>query len=246
VTVLAEPGDAVDEHVDHAPGGGIAAGSGLEWPHPQNEPVVEHVDLQLQRRAVDRRGDRGRGERQLVDAVDRKVEARAETAEDEGDHARAAESGWNGEKDRVRHRTVSWRDDRPSTPTGEAQTGAGSATTIGHMRDVPLTLSTEQADGVAVIRVTGDLDLSTVSAFDAELEQLLTAEHLVVELADCTFIDSSALRALVRAQKLVAGSGGTLALVAPSQPARRVLEIATLDRFVPVFGTVGEAVTSLA
>ena len=107
-------------------------------------------------------------------------------------------------------------------------------------------LSTEQADGVSVIRVTGDLDLSTIGAFDAELEQVAASERLVIELAECTFIDSSALRALVRAQKLVTRAGGELALVAPSQPARRVLEIATLDRFVPVYGTVGEAVTSFA
>ena len=123
---------------------------------------------------------------------------------------------------------------------------AGAVTTIETMPESPLMLSTEQAEGVSVIHVTGDLDLSTIGAFDAELEQALESGRLVIELADCTFIDSSALRALVRAQKLVTRAGGELALVAPSQPARRVLEIATLDRFVPVFGTVGEAVTSFA
>jgi anti-sigma B factor antagonist len=114
------------------------------------------------------------------------------------------------------------------------------------MPESPLTLSTEMADGVSVIHVAGDLDLSTVGAFDAELEHALASEHLVIELGQCTFIDSSALRALVRAQRLVTRAGGELALVAPSQPARRVLEIATLDRFVPVFGSLGEAVTSFA
>jgi anti-anti-sigma factor len=109
-----------------------------------------------------------------------------------------------------------------------------------------LTLSTDIEDGVKVVHVTGDLDLSTVPAFDAELEQSAGARHLVIELADCTFIDSSALRALVRAQKRTIEEGGTLAIVAPSQPARRVLEVASLDRFVPVFGTVAEAVTSFA
>jgi anti-sigma B factor antagonist len=114
------------------------------------------------------------------------------------------------------------------------------------MSDSPLMLSLETAEGVAVIHVSGDLDLSTIGVFDAELEAALASERLVIELGDCTFIDSSALRALVRAQKLVTRAGGELALVAPSQPARRVLEIATLDRFVPVFGSLGEAVTSFA
>ena len=107
-----------------------------------------------------------------------------------------------------------------------------------------LTLSTDTDAGVPVVRVIGDLDLSTVPSFDSELEQSLRGDHVVIELADCTFIDSSALRALVRAQKRIAQEGGSLAIVAPSQPARRVLEVASLDRFVPVFGTLAEALSS--
>jgi anti-sigma B factor antagonist len=109
-----------------------------------------------------------------------------------------------------------------------------------------LVLTAATSHGVSIIRVEGDLDLSTVAAFDAELERRLDGGKIVVELEGCTFIDSSALRALVRAQKRIHESGGTLALVAPTQPARRVLQIATLDRFVPVFGTVDDAVTSFA
>ena len=97
-----------------------------------------------------------------------------------------------------------------------------------------------------MIHVAGELDLSTVAAFDAELEQSLAEERIVVVLSDCTFIDSSALQSLVRAQRVVRDSGGELVLVAPSQPARRVLEVAALDRVIPVFETVAEALTSTA
>jgi len=114
------------------------------------------------------------------------------------------------------------------------------------MPESDLTLATETSGSLSIIRVTGELDLSTVAAFDAELDRSLSSERLVVELEGVTFIDSSALRAVVRAQKRVVAAGGELALVAPTQPARRVLDIATLDRFVPVFGTVDEAVTSFA
>ena len=112
------------------------------------------------------------------------------------------------------------------------------------MASSTLTLSTHSEAGIPVVRVNGDFDLSTVASFDSEVEQSLSGDHLVIELADCTFIDSSALRALVRAQKRIAQGGGSLAIVAPSQPARRVLEVASLDRFVPVFGTLAEALTS--
>jgi anti-sigma B factor antagonist len=110
----------------------------------------------------------------------------------------------------------------------------------------PLTLSTETVDGAAVIHVGGDFDLSNVPVFDAELAPSLSSDVVVVQLAECTFIDSSALRALVRAQRRVVAEGGRLVLVAPSQPARRVLEVATLDRFIPVSETLAEAVNSVA
>ena len=121
-----------------------------------------------------------------------------------------------------------------------------AATTLSPVPNNVLTLSTETSEGVAVIHVGGDFDLSTVPVFEAELDPLVSAALIVVELAECTFIDSSALRALVRAQRRVASAGGRLVLVAPSQPASRVLEVATLDRFIPVAATLAEAVTSVA
>ena len=114
------------------------------------------------------------------------------------------------------------------------------------MPDTDLILSTDSSDGLTVVHVGGDFDLSTVPAFEAELEPSLSTKLLVVDLAECTFIDSSALRSLVRAQRRVSETGGRLGLVAPSQPVRRVLEVAALDRVVPVWETVDEAVTSVA
>jgi anti-anti-sigma factor len=107
-----------------------------------------------------------------------------------------------------------------------------------------LTLSTAIHDRTSVIHVAGELDLSTVAAFDAELEQSLSAGRIVVDLSECTFLDSSALQSLVRAQRTIRDGGGAIALVVPPRPVRRVIEVAALDRFVPVFETLAEAVTS--
>lgn len=109
-----------------------------------------------------------------------------------------------------------------------------------------LTLTTDAGDDAAVIHVVGELDLSTVAAFDAELERSFSARRVVVVLSDCTFIDSSALQSLVRAQRAVREAGGELSVVAPSQPARRVLEVAALDRLIPVYETLAEVLTSTA
>jgi anti-sigma B factor antagonist len=122
-----------------------------------------------------------------------------------------------------------------------------SPSTLPTMPAQDLTLTTEMRADSMVIRVAGELDLSTVAAFDAALEQALAVGPVVVELSECTFIDSSALQSLVRAHRIVReGEGGAILLVAPSQPARRVLEVAALDRFMPVFETVDEALDSTA
>lgn len=114
------------------------------------------------------------------------------------------------------------------------------------MPDQSLTLSTETEDGANIIHVIGELDMSTVAVFEAELEQSLSADCVVIGLAECTFIDSSALRSLVRAERAARDGGGRLALVAPSRSARRVIEVASLERVLPVFDSVADAVTSPA
>ena len=109
-----------------------------------------------------------------------------------------------------------------------------------------LTLTTEMRADSTVIHVVGELDLSTVARFDSELEQALTTSRVVVVLSECTFIDSSALQSLVRAQRVIRDAGGVISLVAPSQPARRVLEVSTLDRILSVFDTLDDALISTA
>jgi anti-anti-sigma factor len=142
---------------------------------------------------------------------------------------------------------VVWRSDRaaPALAVAPGLREKASSTLL-PVRDAELRLSTETSEGLAIVHVMGDFDLSNVQIFEDELEQSLSADLVVIELAGCTFLDSSALQTLVRAQRRIADTGGRLVLVAPSQPAKRVLDIATLDRFIPVAATLAAAVTSVA
>lgn len=229
-----DPVDSIDEGADDTPRPGVCPCPLLEWPHAKHEAVGENVDLQFEDVAVHGWGNGRSGQGELVDPVDRKIEPRAQSTENERDDPRAARAGGNGEENRVRHATVAGRAD-PTNPS-----------TLLAVPEADLSLSTETTEGVRVTRVVGELDLSTVAAFDAELDRSSSAGRQVVVLAECTFIDSSALRSLVRAQRRITEAGGRFALVAPSQPARRTLEIAAIDRVVPVFETLAEAITSFA
>ena len=243
----ADPGHVVDEGVDDTTQRRIGCGSVLERADPHDEPVVENVRLELELFGLHGRRQRCRRERELVDPVDGQVEPRAEAAKHEGDNPRSTEAGGNGEENRVGHVPVVWRSGRAASAFAVALGGRLEAsTTLPPVRDAELSLSTEISEGLAVVHVAGDFDLSNVEIFEAELQPLLSADLVVIELAACTFLDSSALQTLVRAQRRVAEAGGRLMLVAPSQPAKRVLDIATLDRFIPVAATLAAAVTSVA
>ena len=248
MTGFADRGDPIDEGLEHTAPRDIRRRTVLERPDAEQNAVVEHMQLELQ--LVTDRGCAYEGGRQgqLVDAIDRKIEPGAEASEDERHDARAARPRGNGEKDPVRHETLrrSPRMRPKSGPTAVLHLSTLHLSTLRAMPAGDLTLTTGTDGGASIIHVVGELDLSTIAALDAELELSLPAGRVVVNLSECTFIDSSALRSLVRAQRAVSEGGGSLALVAPSQPARRVLEVAALDRFVPVFETVAEAVSSSA
>ncbi len=250
MTGFADRGDPIDEGLEHTAPRDIRRRTVLERPDAEQNAVVEHMQLELQ--LVTDRGCAYEGGRQgqLVDAIDRKIEPGAEASEDERHDARAARPRGNGEKDPVRHETLAPRRSprmRPkSGPTAVLHLSTLHLSTLRAMPAGDLTLTTGTDGGASIIHVVGELDLSTIAALDAELELSLPAGRVVVNLSECTFIDSSALRSLVRAQRAVSEGGGSLALVAPSQPARRVLEVAALDHFIPVFETVAEAVSSSA
>ena len=89
-----------------------------------------------------------------------------------------------------------------------------------------------------VLSLAGELDLYNAPALRKALLDAVDREpsRLVVDLSQVTFIDSTALGALVEARGRL-GDGG-LALAAPGLEARRALEVSGLDRHFAVHETV--------
>lgn len=94
------------------------------------------------------------------------------------------------------------------------------------------------AEGTTVLHVAGELDLATTDRFEAAVGDAGTAQRLVIDLSECTFLDSAAVHALARC--IVAREGRATEVVAPPG-IRRVLEIAALDKLVPVRLTLDDA-----
>ena len=95
--------------------------------------------------------------------------------------------------------------------------------------------------GATVVHLTGEFDLGDVALLGDACQTAMAefGDRVAVDLADATFLDSSALGVLVRVSKVAAAQGGWLRLAAASHPpVRRILEITTLDEVFGLFDTV--------
>jgi anti-sigma B factor antagonist len=92
-----------------------------------------------------------------------------------------------------------------------------------------LSTRTEFRDGVAVLFVSGEVDLAGSPRLGEALDSALAPEApLIVDLSGVEFLDSAGLRALALAEKTAAELGGRL-LIVPSTAASRVFEITALS-----------------
>lgn len=81
--------------------------------------------------------------------------------------------------------------------------------------------------GVAVLALTGEFDLAAAPALRERLADARTAatRGVVLDLEEVTFVDSSALRELLRADAALSADGVPLVLVGLRPPVDRLLEL---------------------
>jgi anti-sigma B factor antagonist len=101
----------------------------------------------------------------------------------------------------------------------------------------------EEMSGASVLRIRGDLDLSSSAALRACLvdEVYLDGPPIVIDLSDVQFVDSTCLGVLIAAARHAKSSRGALLLAAPRPRVQRALEIAALDGVLPLHPSVDEA-----
>lgn len=103
-----------------------------------------------------------------------------------------------------------------------------------------------ERDAVVLI-AEGELDAYAAPALSEAIEGVGAGRlgRLVADLTKVSFMDSTALGLLVRTVKDVVERGGHARVVLPATMARRIFEITTLDRVLPVSGSRAEALSEL-
>lgn len=100
-----------------------------------------------------------------------------------------------------------------------------------------------------VIELGGEVDLYTAP----ELKELLLSKikeegktHIVVDLSQTTFIDSTTLGVLISGVRQLRKVGGALALVCSDENIVKIFEITGLDKVFPICKTREEALAKVA
>jgi anti-sigma B factor antagonist len=106
-------------------------------------------------------------------------------------------------------------------------------------------LSAESRGDSMVVTVHGDLDIVTSPQLDeclTEVEE--SSNRIILDLADVSFLDTSALAVIVGHWKRAEASGGTLALAGARYRYTKTLWITGLADKLTLYGSVDEGVAA--
>lgn len=101
----------------------------------------------------------------------------------------------------------------------------------------------EAVCGVPVVAAPEEIDITNAAALQAALLEASAHGHgtFVVDMSGTRFCDSAGIHVLVRAHKQSQAEGGEMLLVVPATAVLRVFAITGVDRLIPNFASLEEA-----
>ncbi|MGH3133645.1 MAG: STAS domain-containing protein [Gaiellaceae bacterium] len=106
-------------------------------------------------------------------------------------------------------------------------------------------LTVDRGSRATVVIAEGELDAFVAPDLSATFSSVADNDRLVADLTSVSFMDSTALGLLVRVVREADGRGAEIRVVLPQSTARRIFEITTLDRVLPVAPSRAQALAEL-
>ena len=106
-------------------------------------------------------------------------------------------------------------------------------------------LTVDRETQVTVVTALGELDAFVAPDLTATFSDVADDRRLVVDLTGVSFMDSTALGLLTRMVREAPERSAEVRVVLPRSAARRIFEITTLDRVLPVCASRAEALAEL-
>jgi anti-anti-sigma factor len=107
--------------------------------------------------------------------------------------------------------------------------------------------TTTMLGGVAIVTVSGELDLAVCIKLAPELNAVLrsAARAIVVDLEAVSWVDSSGIALLLNAFRRLDHTGRQFAIACPLGSPRRAFELTALDRQLPMYETRPDALAAV-
>ena len=106
---------------------------------------------------------------------------------------------------------------------------------------------TREEQGAIVVQLEGDVDLqSSPDARKVLLETVGKGMPILVDLSQVGYIDSSGVASLVESFQAARKAGQDLILVSVSDGAKRVLELARLDKVFTICDTLDDGIAAIS
>lgn len=107
----------------------------------------------------------------------------------------------------------------------------------------------KKTDDVAIFKLNEKrFDAPIAGLVKGEFTILLHTEEwkkFIVDLSEVEYCDSSGLSAVLLAFRILQASGGHIRIANPSKNVKTLIEISQLNRVLPIFNTVDEAIEDL-
>ncbi len=109
-----------------------------------------------------------------------------------------------------------------------------------------LSVTSREQDGRTVVEVGGEIDVYTAPVLRERLNDLVGEgkHHLVVDMEQVEFLDSTGLGVLVGGLKRVRSHDGSLHLVCTQEKILKVFRITGLTKVFPIHTSVADAVSA--
>ena len=108
-------------------------------------------------------------------------------------------------------------------------------------------IAVEPRDNYAILHLRGEFDTYYCPMLQSEVDELVKGgvHQAVLNLRLVKFINSTALGAIIKANKVLQTNGGKLVISRPSSFCKDIIEKVGLDRVVPVYGSDEEGAAAL-
>lgn len=111
-----------------------------------------------------------------------------------------------------------------------------------------LKMNVRQIDSTtSVVDLQGEVDVYTAPQLKQQIITMLDSgiRHIIVNLAEVEYLDSTALGVLIGGLKRLREREGSLDLICPNPRIRRIFEITGLDKIFDMYTTEQEALDAL-